>query len=79
MADIIGAEALQSTEHSVRFPLSKTNDNGVKGSLILSVPQDDEELEYLERHGSALYELHVKASGGQQGVVKTPSGRIVLE
>ncbi|KAI4524927.1 hypothetical protein K525DRAFT_291365 [Schizophyllum commune Loenen D] len=79
LADIIGTEALQANEHSVHFPLSKTKDNGVKGALILSVPQDDDEREYLKTHGSALYELHVKASGGQQGVVKTPFGRIVLE
>ncbi|KAL1728044.1 glyoxalase-like domain-containing protein [Schizophyllum commune] len=79
LADIIGAEALQATEHSVHFPLSKTKDNVVKGALILSVPQDDDEREYFKAHGSALYELHVKVSGGQSGVVKTPFGRIVLE
>uniref|UniRef100_D8PU48 Glyoxalase-like domain-containing protein n=2 Tax=Schizophyllum commune (strain H4-8 / FGSC 9210) TaxID=578458 RepID=D8PU48_SCHCM len=79
VADIVGAEALQSTERSAHFPLAKNADNGVKGSLILSVPQDDEEREYLRTHGSALYELHVKAGGDQDGVVKTPFGRIVFE
>ncbi|KAL1741365.1 glyoxalase-like domain-containing protein [Schizophyllum fasciatum] len=79
LADVVGEEPVKVTDRAVYFPLRKPTEGKVAASLILSVPEDEEEREFVKTHGSTLYEVQVRVSGGKSGSVKTPFARIKWE
>jgi len=75
LTTVIGSAPVQSSGTIFIWDLRSSNSQAVR--LILGIPASDEETQFVEEHGAAIYEVGINARN-REGAVKTPYGKLTF-
>src|SRR6266576_7114999 len=75
LTTISGSAPVQSSGTTFVWALRSPNSQVVR--LILDIPASDEETQFVEKHGAAIYEVGINAHN-REGAVKTPYGKLTF-
>lgn len=75
LTTVIGSAPVQSSGSISVWNLRGPDSQVVR--LILDIPASDEEIQFVEEHGAAIYEVGINTRN-REGAVKTPYGKLTF-